>query len=248
MGAGGGYAEHQNPLRGHDFRGHRRMRAHGWPPATESYPGQSYVTRVDGRVSDQVRCTVIKMRAAPRAPTPRSRRSTDRFRPGERAGRAARPAAAPALKLPRALATHPTLLLLKEMPCPHRPKIAQLIHIICAINAEGTSVTSIDHVVCPHPRGDPADLPHRRKFVRPAPRPSAGRPAVREVSHGTEVTAAPRRVSGGRPPGTPKNKTRPPPPHHPTLPNQITPPPTPFPSLLKIHNIILHHAHLQSLD
>ena len=50
MGAGGGYAEAQNPLRGHDFHGHRRMRAHGWPPTTESYPvGNSYVTRVDGR-------------------------------------------------------------------------------------------------------------------------------------------------------------------------------------------------------
>ena len=97
------------------------------------------------------------------------------------------------LELARALATRPTLLLLDEVAGGLTdPEVAQLVEIIHGINAEGTAVIWIEHVVRALTGvvtrltclaggtfvgdGDPASV--------------LADPAVREVFLGTEVTAA----------------------------------------------------------
>ena len=101
------------------------------------------------------------------------------------------------LELARALATRPTLLLLDEVAGGLTdPEVAQLVEIIRGINAEGTAVIWIEHVVRALTGvisrltclaggtfvgdGDPAAV--------------LADPAVREVFLGTEVTAA---LAGG---------------------------------------------------
>jgi branched-chain amino acid transport system ATP-binding protein len=101
------------------------------------------------------------------------------------------------LELARALATQPTLLLLDEVAGGLTdPEVAQLVEIVRGVNAEGTAVIWIEHVVRALTAvvsrlmclsgglfvgdGDPATV--------------LANPAVREVFLGTEVTAA---LAGG---------------------------------------------------
>src|SRR3984957_19317477 len=101
------------------------------------------------------------------------------------------------LELARALATQPTLLLLDEVAGGLTdPEVAQLVEIVRGVNADGTAVIWIEHVV----RALTAVV--RRliclsggQFVGDG-EPSAvlADPAVREVFLGTEVTAA---LAGG---------------------------------------------------
>jgi branched-chain amino acid transport system ATP-binding protein len=101
------------------------------------------------------------------------------------------------LELARALATQPTLLLLDEVAGGLTdPEVAQLVEIIRGVNAEGTAVIWIEHVV----RALTAVV--RRliclaggRFVGDGdPATVLADPAVREVFLGTEVTAA---LAGG---------------------------------------------------
>jgi branched-chain amino acid transport system ATP-binding protein len=101
------------------------------------------------------------------------------------------------LELARALATQPTLLLLDEVAGGLTdPEVAQLVGIVRAINAEGTTVIWIEHVVR-------ALTPVVSRLICLAGGRFAGdgepaavlaQPAVREVFLGTEVTAA---LAGG---------------------------------------------------
>ena len=101
------------------------------------------------------------------------------------------------LELARALATQPTLLLLDEVAGGLTdPEVAQLVEIVRGVNAEGTTVIWIEHVVRALTAvvsrliclaggafvgdGDPASV--------------LANPAVREVFLGTDVTAA---LTGG---------------------------------------------------
>lgn len=101
------------------------------------------------------------------------------------------------LELARALATQPTLLLLDEVAGGLTdPEVAQLVEIVRGVNAEGTAVIWIEHVV----RALTAAV--RRlicltggKFVGDGdPATVLATPAVREVFLGGEVTAA---LTGG---------------------------------------------------
>jgi branched-chain amino acid transport system ATP-binding protein len=101
------------------------------------------------------------------------------------------------LELARALATQPTLLLLDEVAGGLTdPEVAQLVEIIRGVNAEGTAVIWIEHVV----RALTAVV---RRLICLAggtfvgdgePATVLADPAVREVFLGTEVTAA---LAGG---------------------------------------------------
>ena len=101
------------------------------------------------------------------------------------------------LELARALATQPTLLLLDEVAGGLTdPEVAQLLEIVRGVNAEGTAVIWIEHVV----RALTAAV--RRlicltggKFVGDGdPATVLATPAVREVFLGGDVTAA---LTGG---------------------------------------------------
>ena len=101
------------------------------------------------------------------------------------------------LELARALATGPTLLLLDEVAGGLTdPEVAQLVEIVRGVNAEGTAVIWIEHVV----RALTAVVGRLiclagGKFVGDgAPAAVLADPAVREIFLGTEVTAA---LSGG---------------------------------------------------
>jgi branched-chain amino acid transport system ATP-binding protein len=101
------------------------------------------------------------------------------------------------LELARALATQPTLLLLDEVAGGLTdPEVAQLVEIVRAVNAEGTAVIWIEHVV----RALTATV---RRLICLAggafvgdgdPATVLAQPAVREVFLGTDVTAA---LAGG---------------------------------------------------
>jgi branched-chain amino acid transport system ATP-binding protein len=101
------------------------------------------------------------------------------------------------LELARALATQPTLLLLDEVAGGLTdPEVAQLVEIVRGVNADGTAVIWIEHVV----RALTAVVGRLiclsgGQFVGDG-EPSAvlADPAVREVFLGTEVTAA---LAGG---------------------------------------------------
>jgi branched-chain amino acid transport system ATP-binding protein len=101
------------------------------------------------------------------------------------------------LELARALATQPTLLLLDEVAGGLTdPEVAQLVEIVRSVNAEGTAVIWIEHVV----RALTAVVTRLicltgGKFVGDGePAAVLANPAVREVFLGTEVTAA---LAGG---------------------------------------------------
>jgi len=101
------------------------------------------------------------------------------------------------LELARALATQPTLLLLDEVAGGLTdPEVAQLVEIVRGVNAEGTTVIWIEHVV----RALTAVVSRLMclaggAFVGDgAPAAVLAEPAVREVFLGTEVTAA---LAGG---------------------------------------------------
>src|ERR1700761_8112453 len=101
------------------------------------------------------------------------------------------------LELARALATQPTLLLLDEVAGGLTdPEVAQLVEIVHGVNAEGTAVIWIEHVV----RALTAVVSRLiclagGKFVGDGePAAVLAQPAVREVFLGTEVTAA---LAGG---------------------------------------------------
>jgi branched-chain amino acid transport system ATP-binding protein len=101
------------------------------------------------------------------------------------------------LELARALATQPTLLLLDEVAGGLTdPEVAQLVEIVRGVNAEGTAVIWIEHVV----RALTAVVSRliclsAGKFVGDGePAAVLADPAVREVFLGTEVTAA---LAGG---------------------------------------------------
>jgi branched-chain amino acid transport system ATP-binding protein len=101
------------------------------------------------------------------------------------------------LELARALATRPTLLLLDEVAGGLTdPEVAQLVEIVRGVNAEGTTVIWIEHVV----RALTAVVSRLiclagGAFVGDgAPATVLADPAVREVFLGTEVTAA---LAGG---------------------------------------------------
>jgi branched-chain amino acid transport system ATP-binding protein len=101
------------------------------------------------------------------------------------------------LELARALATNPTLLLLDEVAGGLTdPEVAQLVDIVRAVNADGTAVIWIEHVVR-------ALTPVVTRLICLAgghfvgdgdPASVLANPAVREVFLGTEVTAA---LAGG---------------------------------------------------
>jgi branched-chain amino acid transport system ATP-binding protein len=101
------------------------------------------------------------------------------------------------LELARALATQPTLLLLDEVAGGLTdPEVAQLVEIVRGVNADGTAVIWIEHVV----RALTAVVSRLiclagGKFVGDGePAAVLANPAVREVFLGTEVTAA---LAGG---------------------------------------------------
>jgi branched-chain amino acid transport system ATP-binding protein len=101
------------------------------------------------------------------------------------------------LELARALATQPTLLLLDEVAGGLTdPEVAQLVEIVRQVNAEGTTVIWIEHVV----RALTAVVGRLiclagGKFVGDGePGAVLADPAVREVFLGTEVTTA---LAGG---------------------------------------------------
>jgi branched-chain amino acid transport system ATP-binding protein len=101
------------------------------------------------------------------------------------------------LELARALATRPTLLLLDEVAGGLTdPEVAQLVEIIRGVNAEGTTVIWIEHVV----RALTAVVSRLMCLAGGAfvgdgvPATVLADPAVREVFLGTEVTAA---LAGG---------------------------------------------------
>ena len=101
------------------------------------------------------------------------------------------------LELARALATQPTLVLLDEVAGGLTdPEVAQLVDIVRSVNADGTAVIWIEHVVraltvvvsrliC---------LAGGRFVGDGEPATVLAEPAVREVFLGTEVTAA---LAGG---------------------------------------------------
>jgi branched-chain amino acid transport system ATP-binding protein len=101
------------------------------------------------------------------------------------------------LELARALATRPTLLLLDEVAGGLTdPEVAQLVEIVRGVNADGTAVIWIEHVV----RALTAVVSRLiclagGKFVGDGePAAVLADPAVREIFLGTEVTAA---LAGG---------------------------------------------------
>jgi branched-chain amino acid transport system ATP-binding protein len=101
------------------------------------------------------------------------------------------------LELARGLATQPTLLLLDEVAGGLTdPEVAQLVEIVRSVNADGTTVIWIEHVV----RALTAVVSRLiclagGKFVGDGPPATVlAEPAVREVFLGTEVTAA---LAGG---------------------------------------------------
>ena len=101
------------------------------------------------------------------------------------------------LELARALATQPTLLLLDEVAGGLTdPEVAQLVEIVRGVNADGTAVIWIEHVV----RALTAVVSRLiclagGKFVGDGvPATVLADPAVREVFLGTEVTAS---LAGG---------------------------------------------------
>jgi branched-chain amino acid transport system ATP-binding protein len=101
------------------------------------------------------------------------------------------------LELARALATQPTLLLLDEVAGGLTdPEVAQLVEIVRAVNASGTAVIWIEHVV----RALTAVVTRLMclsggTFVGDGePATVLADPAVREVFLGTDVTAA---LAGG---------------------------------------------------
>jgi branched-chain amino acid transport system ATP-binding protein len=101
------------------------------------------------------------------------------------------------LELARALATQPSLLLLDEVAGGLTdPEVAQLVEIVRGVNAEGTTVIWIEHVV----RALTAVVSRLICLAGGAfvgdgePAAVLAEPAVREVFLGTEVTAA---LAGG---------------------------------------------------
>lgn len=101
------------------------------------------------------------------------------------------------LELARALATGPTLLLLDEVAGGLTdPEVAQLVEIVRAVNAEGTAVIWIEHVVrALTPVVTRLICLAGGRFVGDGdPASVLADPAVREVFLGTEVTAA---LAGG---------------------------------------------------
>jgi branched-chain amino acid transport system ATP-binding protein len=101
------------------------------------------------------------------------------------------------LELARALATQPTLLLLDEVAGGLTdPEVAQLVDIVRGINAEGTTVIWIEHVVrALTPVVSRLMCLAGGKFVGDGdPATVLADPAVREVFLGTDVTAA---LAGG---------------------------------------------------
>jgi branched-chain amino acid transport system ATP-binding protein len=101
------------------------------------------------------------------------------------------------LELARALATQPTLLLLDEVAGGLTdPEVAQLVEIVRGVNAEGTTVIWIEHVVRALTAvvGRLICLAGGRFVGDGEPGAVLADPAVREVFLGTEVTAA---LAGG---------------------------------------------------
>jgi len=101
------------------------------------------------------------------------------------------------LELARALATQPTLLLLDEVAGGLTdPEVAQLVEIVRDVNAGGTAVIWIEHVVrALTPVVSRLICLAGGKFVGDGdPATVLADPAVREVFLGTEVTAA---LTGG---------------------------------------------------
>src|SRR5215475_7070161 len=101
------------------------------------------------------------------------------------------------LELARAVATKPTLLLLDEVAGGLTdPEVAQLVEIVRGVNAEGTAVIWIEHVVrALTPVVNRLICLAGGKFVGDGePATVLAEPAVREVFLGTEVTAA---LAGG---------------------------------------------------
>jgi branched-chain amino acid transport system ATP-binding protein len=101
------------------------------------------------------------------------------------------------LELARALATQPTLLLLDEVAGGLTdPEVAQLVEIVRGVNAEGTAVIWIEHVVrALTPVVSRLICLSGGNFVGDGePAAVLAQPAVREVFLGTEVTAA---LAGG---------------------------------------------------
>jgi branched-chain amino acid transport system ATP-binding protein len=101
------------------------------------------------------------------------------------------------LEMARGLATQPALLLLDEVAGGLTdPEVAQLVEIVRSVNADGTTVIWIEHVV----RALTAVVSRLiclagGKFVGDGPPATVlAEPAVREVFLGTEVTAA---LAGG---------------------------------------------------
>jgi branched-chain amino acid transport system ATP-binding protein len=103
------------------------------------------------------------------------------------------------LELARALATQPTLLLLDEVAGGLTdPEVAQLVEIVRGVNADGTAVIWIEHVV----RALTAVVSRLiclagGRFIGDGePAAVLANPAVREVFLGTDVTTA---LAGGSP-------------------------------------------------
>ena len=157
------------------------------------------------------------------------------------------------LELARALATQPALLLLDEVAGGLTdPEVAQLVEIVRDVNATGTAVIWIEHVVRALTAVvQPADLPGRRHVHRRRrPRHRAGQPRgprglPRHRHH--RRAGRPRRAGRAAPPGRGHAGGRRQAERAVNAPTDGARPENGTP-LLEVRDLVVHHGQLRALD